>query len=117
MSMICWVLGLSAAQIGALRATPSLASDLAGVKQNEIDARIAAVASRLTPEQRAQFETRYRASLAQIPGIEELDARTAEASARLEPIGPFERALSLDKSWHILHYVFTGTIIPSGSPA
>jgi hypothetical protein len=34
MSMICWVLGLSPAQIGALRAQPELAGEMADVSSD-----------------------------------------------------------------------------------
>jgi hypothetical protein len=51
MSMICWVLELSPSQIGALRATPSLASDLAKVTQDEqLKARLAEAMNRMPPK-------------------------------------------------------------------
>jgi hypothetical protein len=115
MSMICRVLGLSPAQIKALRATPSLASDLANVTaHDQLQARLDEAAKRLSPEQRRAMEA--RATLAAAPGAKEAQARSAEAHARLAGIGPFEQALSLEKSWHILHYLMTGHVDPSNAP-
>lgn len=34
-----------------------------------------------------------------------------------EAPGPLARPLGLEKSWHLLHYAFTGTAGPSGMPA
>jgi hypothetical protein len=117
MSMICWMLGLSPTQITALRTNPSLASDLARVAQDEqSQARLAAAMSRMPPEKRAEAEAQYRASIERIPGAKEAEARAAEAHARLGKIGPFEQALDLEKSWHILHYLFTGHIDGSKAP-
>src|ERR1700689_1929746 len=109
MSMMCWMLGVSPAQIAALRANPSRASDLAGLAQDEqMQARRAAAMSRLPPEKREAAEARDRDLMARIPEAKEAETRKAAARARLEPIGPFEQALDLEKSWHILHYLFTG---------
>jgi hypothetical protein len=117
MSMMCWMLGLSPAQIAALRANPSLAGDLAGLAQDEqLQARRAAVMSRLPPEKREAAEARYRALMERIPDAKEAEARKAAARARLEPMGPFEQALDLAKSWHILHYLFTGHIDDAKAP-
>jgi hypothetical protein len=51
-----------------------------------------------------------------MPGAKEARARNAEARARLERIGPFQQALDLEKSWHILHYLFTGHIDAAKAP-
>jgi hypothetical protein len=116
MSMICRVLGLSPAQIKAVRAAPSLASDLAKVTDHDqLQARLDEAAKRLSPEQRRAIEAPYRAAL-ETPGAKEAQARIAEARARLSGIGPFEQALSLEKSWHILHYLMTGHVDPSNAP-
>jgi len=32
-------------------------------------------------------------------------------------LGPVEKPLDLHKSWHLLHYLFTGEVGPAGSPA
>jgi Domain of unknown function (DUF1877) len=73
MSMICWVLGLLPAQIRALRATPSLATDVALAAQGD-------------------------------------------ESGELDQLGPLQEALDLEKSWHILHYLFTGSLDDMSSP-
>jgi Domain of unknown function (DUF1877) len=117
MSMICRVLGLSPGQMAALRATPSLAGDLARVTQDEqLKARLAASMSRMPPEKRAVVETQYRAAMERVPGAKEAEAQRAAARARLGQLGPFEQALSLEKSWHILHYLFTGHVDDSKTP-
>jgi hypothetical protein len=117
MSMICWVLGLTPAQIGALRASPSLASDLArSIPQRQLEDRLAEMLSRMTLEKRAEAEARHQAQLERMPALKEAQKRNAEARARLEPIGPFQPALDLEKSWHILHYLFTGHIDESRAP-
>jgi hypothetical protein len=105
MSMICWVLGLSPAQIGALRATPALARDLGAVARDEQQKGLLAERmSRMSPERREAAAARQRAILEQMPERKEAEARVAALRARLEPIGPFEPALDLQKSWHLLHY-------------
>ena len=93
MSLICWVLGLAPAQIKALRATPSLASDVAMV------AVLDEMTKTMPPEKRQAFQQRM-----------------SEARARLAPIGPLEQALSIEKSWHMLHYLFTGHVDASDAP-
>jgi hypothetical protein len=71
MSMLCYVLEVSPAQIKVLRATPSLATDVAMAAMDEGDV--------------SQF-------------------------------GPLEEALDLQKSWHMMHYLFTGSIDDMRSP-
>jgi Domain of unknown function (DUF1877) len=116
MSMICWVLGLSSAQIGALRATPSLTSDLTRVAEHEeARAQRDEMTKRMSPEQRSAAEARRRGFEA-TPAAREALARIAEARARLAGIGPFESALDLEKSWHMLHYLFTGHVDDSNAP-
>lgn len=107
MSMICWVQVLSPDHIAALRRTPSLASDLARVAQDDQQrGRLAVAISRMPVDKRAAAEALYRAS----------EERNAEARTRLERIGPFEPPLDLEKSWHILHYLFTGHVDASRAP-
>jgi Domain of unknown function (DUF1877) len=65
MSMMCSVLGVTPAQIRALRAKPALVSKLAHV---------------------------------------------APIDPALAPLGPIEKSVSLEKSWHMLHYLFTGHV-------
>jgi hypothetical protein len=116
MSMICYLLGLSAAQIGALRATPSLTSDLARVaERDENRVHRDEMMKRMSPEQKRASKARYREFEA-TPAVREASARIAEARARLAGIGPFEPALNLAKSWHMLHYLFTGHIDDSSAP-
>ena len=61
MSMICRLLGLTPAQIGMLRATPSLASSLVMATladRTSYMARFDAALQRVPPEHRAEFEAR-----------------------------------------------------------
>jgi hypothetical protein len=98
--MICYVLGLSPTQIKALRETPSLASDVAKVRLDELSK------SRLSTAAQA----RLRHMVEQSPLGREQQARLDEARPRVDRIGPFEEVLDLKKTWHILHYVFTGHV-------
>ncbi len=109
MSMIYWVLGLSPAQISALRATPALAGDLVMVTLNEgFTARFAEALKRMSDDQRKQFEAATKAARS-APGV-------SEAGERLAALRPFEEPLSLEKSWHMLHYLLTGSLGPTGGP-
>jgi Domain of unknown function (DUF1877) len=117
MGMIGWVLGLSSPQISALRAEPSLASDLVRVVQDQqVKNRFAQAMSRMPPEKREAAEAQYRAALEQRPGVKEAEARNAGVRTKLEQAGPLEEALDLEKSWHMLHYLFTGHIHPWNAP-
>jgi hypothetical protein len=71
-------------------------------------ARLDDVMMRMPPERRAVFDAQYRTSIEATPAAREAQARVGEARARLAGIGPFEQALNLEKSWHILHYLVTG---------
>ena len=109
MSMICWVMGITPVQSGALRAMPSLAGKLAmSAQDDQRKARFDEAIQRMSPEQRKQFEATR--------AIKEAQERIAEARERVAELGPFEHALSLEKSWHILHYLFTGHLGPSSAP-
>ncbi len=117
MSMICWLLGLSPPQISALRGEPSFVSDLAkGAQDLGMKRRFDGALSRMPQEKRDAARAQYRAALARIPGAEEREARNAKARARIEQFGPLEDALSLEKSWHMLHYLFTGHVDPWNDP-
>jgi Domain of unknown function (DUF1877) len=108
MSMIGYVLGLTPAQIGAMRAKPSLVNKVTRVVQETLhQAHLASMLGSMSPEQRQQYETAM-APLQTSPLMEEARASNQEARKQTMAIGPFERALSLEKSWHILHYLFTG---------
>jgi hypothetical protein len=109
MSIICFVMGISAAQIVGLRQAPSLATDLAKFSQTDFyAAQRAEEIQRMTPEQRKQFEDTY--------STEEAARRAAPARKRLAVLAPFEQAICLENSWHVLHYLFTGHIVPADSP-
>jgi Domain of unknown function (DUF1877) len=102
--MNCHLIGLSPPQIEALLKTPSLASGLVRVSEHDETAPFLRKAmERMPPDQKASFEAQQQTSQM------EIDA----CRARLTGIGPFEHPLNLEKSWHILHYVFTGR----GTPA
>jgi hypothetical protein len=115
MSMICWILGITRAQIGALRATPALASDLAVAQANEPASRFDRALSAMPPEQRKQLEERL-AALAADPAMKESRAAIENARGRTAAIGPLEQALCLEKSWHMLHYLLTGHVGPADAP-
>jgi Domain of unknown function (DUF1877) len=116
MSMICWLLGLSSAQIVQLRANPSLVADLAmQMHEQQAHADLAAALQRMPADRREAAEARFRA-IQRAPGAREADARKTDARAQLDRIGPFERPLELGKSWHMLHYLFTGHVHDSSAP-
>jgi Domain of unknown function (DUF1877) len=118
--MICSVLGVTSAQINGLRAKPALVSKLALVARIDLlRAHLDELTQRMTPEQRAQFEAsqaQFTASPAAKKAEAEAEARVAAARAALGPLGPIERALSLEKSWHMLHYLFTGHVGTGHAP-
>jgi hypothetical protein len=110
MSMIFTLVGVSLEQAKALRDFPSLSNDLATVAQ--IDASKAwrhAWLNQLPADKLRIAEEQLKAVEA-LPGSEEVDDDYESASARLVRFGKIESALSLEKSWHILHYAFTGDI-------
>lgn len=96
MSMICWVLAVSDSQIAAIRANPSLTSALTLVAaDNEFP----------PPPSGATLE----------PYASDLREMVAQARAAIVPLGPLGKALSLEKSWHMLHFAFTGDVLPVGA--
>jgi hypothetical protein len=116
MSMIGWVQALSPAQISALRAVPSRASALAMLAEDEhMTAVSAEMVNRMRPEQREAAQAQQRA-FEQSPAAKQFQARMTEARAQIEPLGRFEPALDLEKSWHMLHYLFTGHVDDSAAP-
>jgi hypothetical protein len=116
MSIIGWILGLSPSQIAALQATPAAVRDLVEVTQADASAAdLAEALSRMTPEQRKAAEARNLA-LDQMPGQEEARSHLAAARKRLGRSGTLRQALCIEKSWHILHYLFTGHVDPSEAP-
>ena len=70
----------------------------------------------MSPEKREAAEAQYRASIERMPGAKEAETQIAEARDRLERVGPFEQPLDLQKSWHILHFLFTGHIDDAKAP-
>jgi hypothetical protein len=115
--MICWLLGLSPAHIRHLREEPSLAAGLARSAQDmAMKNQRAEIFRRMSPEKRQEAEARYQAMLEQMPALKELGARNAEVRSKVEAIGPIEDALGLEKSWHMLHYLFTGHAAPFHAP-
>lgn len=117
MSMICRLLGLSSPQMNALRGEPSLASDLARAAQDQrMKSRFAEAIGRMPPEKREAAQAQYRAMIERMPGAKEAETRNARARARFEQFGALEEALSLEKSWHMLHYLFTGHVDPAKAP-
>jgi hypothetical protein len=117
MSMMCWLIALTPAQIDVVEATPSLASDLAQVTSRDApDAERREFLNRLPPERRAEFEARLRQAMESMPDYKEHEASLAEARRKLAPLEPLSAPLSLAKSWHILHYVFTGHVDEADAP-
>lgn len=109
MSMICWLLGVSPAQIAAIERTPKLASDVAQVARNNArQERMAVYRARETPEQRRAREERESADRKAYPELAQAEVHLNEARSRVAPIGPFEKPHCLEKSWQILHYLMTG---------
>jgi hypothetical protein len=120
-------LGVTPAQIHALRSKPALADKLSLVaridrfKEHSSDE----LSQQISPEVRAQFEAnqaqqaQYEAS----PAGQQAKAAVTAVRAAVAPLQPIEKALSLEKSWHMLHYLFTGHVgtwhpgelLPSGT--
>jgi len=116
MSMIGWVQALSPTQIDTLRAKPSLASTLAmAATVEQMDADLAETLSRLPPQRKEAAEARRRA-FEQSPAGQKLKEQQARARAAIDSLGPLAPALSLEKSWHVLHYLFTGHADASDAP-
>jgi Domain of unknown function (DUF1877) len=117
MSMVCGIMGLSSAQIAAVRARPRLTNDLArAALDDQMQARIDLAIKRMPLEQRAAIEAKMRASFDAIPEMRDRQAQIVAARAHLGELGPLERALDLQKSWDILHYLFTGHADDADAP-
>ena len=116
MGMIFGLVGVTHDQAETLRADPVLANDLVTVAQEEgHDAHHKAFLERLPLEKRQQAEER-RAAIENSPQHQEYRKLVDEARSKLSRLGALESALNLEKSWHILHYAFTGDVGPVGSP-
>jgi hypothetical protein len=115
--MMCGMIGLSSIQITAVRGRPLLANDFVRVAQDDqVRSRLDDAMKRMPPERRAALEAQMRASLDAMPEMRQRQAQIAEARTQLAELAPLERALDLQKSWHMLHYLFTGHIDGSDAP-
>jgi hypothetical protein len=115
--MICSVLGLTPAQINALRAAPSLASDLAlVVHDHRWQALLNDALERAPADSKAELEER-QTQFEQSPAGIEAAEREAEAHRAIADLGPLESALSLVTSWRLLHFVSVGDVSAVGSLA
>lgn len=112
MSMICTVLGISPSIIAAIREKPMMASALA---QNPGGASIALVdkaeslLARMPPEQQKIVQARLAAVR------EKLEAQGGAAAPSPQTQG-LEPPLDLHKSWHLLHFVFSGRVDDAPAP-
>jgi hypothetical protein len=114
-SMIGSVLGLTPAQIKALRAAPSLVHDLAlMVHDHRWKALYEDVLQQAAAEQRAELEAR-QIRFGQSPAGRQATAREAEAHLAIASLGALESALSLEASWRLLHFVLGGDVSVAGS--
>jgi hypothetical protein len=113
--MIGSVLGLTPAQIKALRAAPSLVHDLAlVVHDHRWKALFEDVLQQAPAEQRAELEAR-QARFGQSPAGRQATARQAEAHLAITSLGALESALSLEASWRLLHFMLGGDASVIGS--
>jgi len=112
MSMMCSIIALSAKQIAAFRARPSLACGFAQVAVwDASDRRSKAWLERLPAAERQQYEAARRDL--KHPDLEKKRALLAPS---LSGLGPFEGILDVGQDWHILHYLFTGHSDGSSAP-
>jgi len=115
--MICSVLGLTPAQIDALRAAPSLVSDLGVVIQDHRwKALLSDVLEHAPADRIAELEER-QARFEQSPAGMEAAEREAGAHRAIAGLGTLESALSLVTSWRLLHFVSVGDVSTAGSLA
>ena len=113
--MIFGLIGVSRDQAESLRAAPALANDLVTVAQKDAsDASHKAFLERLPKERRLEIEKRREAREASAQ-FQEYREQIEQARAKLSCLGTLAPALDLEKSWHILHYVFTGDVGPVSS--
>jgi Domain of unknown function (DUF1877) len=108
--MICSVLGLTPAQINALRAAPSLLRDLAlVVHDHRWKALFNDVLEHAPAERKAELEAR-QIRFGQSPAGKEAAAREAEAHRAIAALGALESALSLETAWRLLQFVSVGDV-------
>lgn len=97
--------------MAALRATPSLVPSLVlTAADDERKARLNETIKKIPLEKRKQFET-DQAAFEAATQVSVVEARKAVAS-----LGALEPTISLDKSWYVLHYLFTGHVGPASAP-
>lgn len=109
MSMIGYVAALSSTQAAAFVAHPDWATsfvDLSGEEPGAETGPWAPSARRVPSPMDA-----YRQDLAaQIPELAARFKAAEDARHDLRALGPYQPLLDLHKSWHILHYLFTGHV-------
>jgi hypothetical protein len=107
MSIIRWIMGVTSTQMAALRTTPSLVRSLVVLAEDDQHTtRFDEAMKGMSPEQRKQFD-KFDA---------DLKKARAEARNQVTSLGALEPAMTLDKSWYMLHYLFTGHIGPASAP-
>lgn len=103
MSMICWMNGLSPAQIAAMRADPSLVDDFTFIAENDFRrTEFEAAYAKMTPEEKKERAQQYQNAL---DGEKEM---VDPLRPRFAPYGACEPLLPLFGDWNVMHYVFTG---------
>jgi hypothetical protein len=113
MSMICYLLRFTTKQLDVLKSSPGSVGDLFRVAiDDERNARMAEIMKRLPEDKRAAAEAHQKDD----PFWRDQAVETRAAKERLKPFGEVAAALCLQKSWHMLHYLFTGSTGPVGSP-
>jgi hypothetical protein len=136
MSMLCSIVRVSQSQIDAIRSQPSVATAIArggtddDMKQlvlKRVSSMLPDALKRMPAAQRATFEARYGSLTAEPQKIldriiqeRKIGARTPRAHPKaansFAEIGPLDEPLQLEKSWHILHFLFTGSVDPGKPP-
>jgi hypothetical protein len=116
MSMTCWVLGVTPAQIAELSEETDLTSDLVWVVEDDYhkalrDTKI----RRKEPAHREEYLAK-RAAAAALPRAMELHEHISEARENVATLEPLEQVICLESLWNILHYLFTGQLDPPNPP-
>ena len=115
MSMLCHLLELSPDQIAALKASPGLIIDVAlGSQVDQMRTRLTEAIAQLPPDLREEKQLQLESAVADWEDAAK--ARMSVAHADFVALGPVAPGLGLDKSWHVLHYLLTGDIAPTGGP-
>jgi hypothetical protein len=120
MSMMCSLLGVSPEQIRAIKADPDVASSLVMGAEGFTPSgehRMQAIQDALAamhPEMRKAVEGQLNAVMKQIGALSAAQPSAKQPSRK--SAGASEPRLELEKSWHMLHYLFTGKAEPSRAP-